>query len=45
LGLYIAKSYVDLWIWAENNVDNGAVLKSFYKDLYEIEKEVQVPYQ
>jgi PAS domain S-box-containing protein len=48
LGLYIAKSYVDLLggkIWAENNVDNGAI---FYFEIpyirpYEIEKEVQVP--
>lgn len=47
LGLYIAKTYVDLLggqIWAANNVDNGAV---FYFEIpfikpNEIDKEVQI---
>ncbi|MFT5713775.1 MAG: PAS domain S-box-containing protein [Flavobacterium sp.] len=48
LGLYIAKSYIELLggqIWAANNVDNGAV---FYFEIpfikpNEIHKEVQIP--
>ncbi|HEY4618056.1 MAG TPA: response regulator [Flavobacterium sp.] len=48
LGLYIAKSYVDLLggkIWAANNVDNGAIF--YFKIPFikhnEIDKEVQIP--
>lgn len=47
LGLYIAKTYVDLLggqIWAANNVDNGAVFyfESPFIKPNEIDKEVQI---